>query len=120
MQADNFYRIKSVAINGAIVYSQVIKISLAESISNIEIYPNPATDGNFGVRLVNQPKGIYKIRLLNSAGQAIQNNTIEHPGGSMASTLSNNKDKLSAGLYQVQVIIPNKATASFNILINKK
>lgn len=120
MQTDNFYRIKSVAINGAIVYSQVIKISLAESISNIEIYPNPVTDGNFGVRLVNQPKGIYKIRLLNSAGQVIQNNTIEHLGGSMATTLNNNKDILSAGLYQVQVIIPNKSTASFNILINKK
>ena len=117
MMTDNFYRIKSVAGNGAIVYSQIIKISLAESISTIEIYPNPVTDGNFGVRLVNQPKGIYKIRLLNSAGQVIQNNTIEHPGGSMVTRLSNSKDKLSAGMYQVQVIISNKPTYSFNILV---
>lgn len=120
MQTDNFYRIKSVANNSAIVYSQVIKISLAESISNIEIYPNPATDGNFGVRFVNQAKGIYKIRLLNSAGQVIKNNTINHPGGSMTTTLNKHKDTLSPGMYQVQVIIPNKPTASFNILINKK
>ena len=120
MQTNNFYRIKSVAGNGAIVYSQVIKISLAEAISSIEIYPNPVTDGNIGVKLVNQAKGIYKIRLLNSAGQVIQNNTIEHPGGSIATTLSNNKDKLSAGMYQVQVIIQNKPTASFNIMVNNK
>lgn len=120
MQGDNFYRIKMVARNGAIVYSQVVKISLAQLISSIEIYPNPVTDGTIGLKLANQPKGVYKIRLLNSAGQVIQNNTIEHPGGSITTTVITNNDKLSSGMYQLQVIIPNKSTANFKIVINEK
>lgn len=120
IKGDNFYRIKSVRSNGMIVYSKVVSINLAQGAGKIEIYPNPVTDGTIGLRFANQPKGVYKIRLLNSAGQVIQNNTIEHPGGSITTTVITNNDKLSSGMYQLQVIIPNKSTANFKIVINEK
>jgi carboxypeptidase T len=40
----NLYRIKQVDKNGAITYSQVIKINTASSNSSVSIYPNPAKD----------------------------------------------------------------------------
>ncbi len=118
-QGDNFYKIKSVTNNGEIVYSKVVSIKLARNTNCIEISPNPVTNGLIGLRLINQPKGIYQIRLINKLGQIIQIKSIKSDGESIVIPVFNHHDNIVSGIYQVQVISPFKSIQNFKVLITK-
>jgi hypothetical protein len=48
----------------------------------ITVTPNPVKeDGLVKVNLVNQPKGVYRINLINTEGQVIFTKTLNHVGG---------------------------------------
>jgi hypothetical protein len=47
---NNYYRIKSIDINGEIQYSNIVKIVMSKGRLQITIYPNPVTDGNINLQ----------------------------------------------------------------------
>ncbi len=83
--------------------------------SQIIAYPNPVTDGNINLQLVNQPKGIYGIRLINKLGQVIMTKQIEHAEGSSMGTIKMNKT-LTHGTYQLEVIKPDNSRINIKVL----
>lgn len=115
--ADNFYRIRSVGINGDLKYSNVVKVNMTADPAMITVYPNPVkADGLVKISLTNQPKGLYKINLLNVKGQLILTQSINHEGGNSVYEL-----KMGTGLvhgnYLLNIISEaNKVKTGFKIL----
>jgi hypothetical protein len=42
----------------------------------ITISPNPVVDKTIRIQLYNQPSGVYNVRVLNNAGQAVYNGRV--------------------------------------------
>jgi hypothetical protein len=83
--------------------------------SQIIAYPNPATDGNINLQLMNQPKGIYGIKLINKLGQVIMTKQIEHVEGSSTETFRMSKT-IAHGSYQLEVIKPDNSRINIKVL----
>ena len=99
---DNFYRIRSVGINSNIKLSQIVKVNMQKLPTGITVYPNPVReDGLLYVSLENKPAGSYGVMLVNTLGQTIVKQTLNHAGGS-----------------SVYTIMPDKAVAHGNYLLN--
>lgn len=99
---NNFYRVKSIGKSGDIKYSGIINVKIGGSINNIDVYPNPVKNKSLTVRLTNQNKGIYTVRLFNNSGQLVYTKAVEHDGGSALQTLQLNA-AIIRGIYQLQV-----------------
>ena len=78
----NYYRIRSVDLNGSISYSTIVKVMIGTEKSDINIYPNPITDGQIHLQFMNEGAGKYGIRLLNKLGQVIMSKEITREDGS--------------------------------------
>ena len=52
----NYYRVKSVDINGKTAYTNVVKVLMGSIKQDITIYPNPITDGMIHLQL-HEPAG---------------------------------------------------------------
>ena len=78
------------------------------------VYPNPVTDGNINLQLINHSKGRYAIRLMNKSGQLIMVKQIEHEEGSSTETLK--VKLLSHGAYQLEVTKPDKSKTNISVL----
>jgi hypothetical protein len=102
----NYYRIRSVDINGKTNYTQVVKVLVGKSGSEITIYPNPLKNGTINLQLTNQPPGIYEIKLINPLGQEIISKKIIHTGGNIIETIELNSGS-AKGVYQLKVIKPD-------------
>lgn len=81
----------------------------------VTIYPNPVENGIINLQMNNMPKGIYSIRLINSAGQTILNRQINHAEGTATEKISVNKIN---GSYIVEVTKPGNSKSSNKIIIN--
>ena len=102
----NYYRIRSVDLDGKVNYSNVVKVWMEPQKSDIAIYPNPITNGIVNLQLINQPAGEYKIRLYNNAGQLLYSKQVTHAEGS--STEKINWDySLAHGMYLLEVVQPD-------------
>ncbi len=72
LDGDNFYRVKSVDIDGHLTYSSVIKISLGASVNrSIALYPNPVKGLQITLQVNNLQKGNYFVFLFNRIGQHV-------------------------------------------------
>ena len=69
--ADNYYRVRGNSLNGQRQYTAIVKVGPLSENAEMSIYPNPVTGGLVNLRLQNQPKGSYTIKVTNSIGQAI-------------------------------------------------
>ncbi|MFT3908117.1 MAG: T9SS type A sorting domain-containing protein [Ferruginibacter sp.] len=113
---DNFYRIKSVNNSGEIKYSQIVNVNMKGDPSSIAVYPNPVKeDGIVSVSMMNQPKAVYKVNLINVLGQVIFTRTINHDGGNSVYSFELN-GSLAHGTYQLQVAEGNKVKTTIKIL----
>lgn len=114
-EGNNFYRIQGIGIDGEIKYSPVMKVSTGKGRAAYEVYPNPVTDGTIQVQFINQVKGVYQVRLLNTSGQVILTEKIAHEAGSSTQTI-NPGSQLRKGYYILEVTAPDKSRQSINIL----
>jgi len=96
-EAINYYRIKSIGINGEIKYSTVLKVSTGKT--NLQLYPNPAID----VLVVSGLTPKSTIKIVNMAGAVMQN--VQPTKNTTALSLS--VSSLSKGMYMLQVISDN-------------
>lgn len=111
----NYYRIKSVDLNGKTATASVVKVLTGSTNPGISIYPNPVSNGIISLQLNNQPAGKFGIRLLNKSGQVIMQKQIEHADGSSTETIA--LDKYAPhGIYQLEVTKPDGSKSNINVV----
>jgi Secretion system C-terminal sorting domain len=103
---NNFYRIRSVSMNGEVLYSNLMTVSMGNVKQDIVIYPNPVVNGIVNLQLINQSKGNYALRVLNNLGQVIQVTQIHHEEGSALQTILLNQ-RIVKGTYHLEIIKPD-------------
>lgn len=101
----NYYRIRSIDQDGKVNYSTIVKVAVAFAKPSIGIYPNPITDGIIHLQLVNQPAGMYGMKLLNSLGQVIVSKQVGHAGGNATENIKWDYN-LAHGVYHLEVTKP--------------
>ena len=111
----NFYRVKSVSMNGGIAYSGIVKLFLGKGNSNISIYPNPVENRIIHVQMNNMPKGIYQLQLINSAGQVVFTRNVEHNDGSSSESLAPGR-YVSKGSYVLKVTHPDMSSTKHTLI----
>ena len=99
--AENYYRIKSIDMDGAVRYSPVVK-ALPERTESIRVYPNPVVGKCLQVCFSNL-KGEYKVQLRSAIGQVIYNGTVKLSGSACVTSIELSK-LTAAGKYQLIVV----------------
>jgi hypothetical protein len=112
--ANNYYRVKSVGVNGDIKYTSVVNVKLGKSGAAVSVYPNPVKDNAISVQFSNLAKGSYTVTLYNAAGQVMATKLVQHNGGSATEQMA--LPTLSKGLYQLEVK-GNETKSSQTIMI---
>ena len=101
---NNYYRIKIVEKDGSSRYTQVVRVTIDKTgNSQLTVYPNPIKNSSMNMQLQNMDKGKYTLQLINQVGQIVQEEQIEHTGGSGTQTIQLNKN-ISNGMYQLKLI----------------
>ncbi|TDH28697.1 T9SS type A sorting domain-containing protein [Segetibacter sp. 3557_3] len=113
-QGNNFYRLRSIGVNGQIQLSHVVNVFITNKKAGFLVYPNPITSGIINLQFVNQPTGIYTVRLSNAIGQLISAKSINHTAGSSTESLQLDYNVLT-GNYFLEVNGPGKIRQSFKI-----
>ncbi len=111
----NYYRVKSVDINGKSQYTNVVKVLMGTIKQDINIFPNPITDGMIHLQLTNQPGGKYGIRLHNKLGQLIISRQVNHSEGSSTELIKWDYN-LAHGLYNLEVSRPDGTVKRINVM----
>lgn len=102
LSTDNFYRIKSVGINGNILYSAIVKVGNIKTSPAISIYPNPVVDKVLNVSFINQPAGRYSLQLSNKLGQILYRATADINLDMVLRSFSLGNE-VSPGIYQLVI-----------------
>lgn len=112
----NYYRIKSIGINGQLQYSKVIKVWEGDSKSGISVYPNPSRNGIIHLLFNNQPAGKYAIRLINKWGQVVCSKQIQHTNAGRSSEEIAIDQYTAHGVYRLEVIEPGGDSENINLV----
>ena len=104
----NYYRIKSIDLNGKLQYSKIVQVFISKRNQEITIYPNPVINGIINLQFVNQPIGVYHIRLANKAGQMFVSKEINHPVDIGTEKIEINANA-AHGIYDLEIIKPDKS-----------
>jgi hypothetical protein len=102
----NYYRIKSVDLNGATATTNIVKVLMGEIGQEITVYPNPVINGKINLVLNNQQAGKYGIRIYNKSGQVIKESQVQHAEGSSTETIKLD-NYTPHGIYQLEVMLPD-------------
>ncbi|MBA2423336.1 MAG: T9SS type A sorting domain-containing protein, partial [Chitinophagales bacterium] len=92
----SYYRLQQVDYNSSTSFSETVAVNLAIS-GNINCYPNPAA--NYLIAELTQTVNDAKIYIINSLGQIC-----DIPFDIESNLLKLNTEKLSRGIYQVNII----------------
>lgn len=112
LSGTNFYRIKAIELSGKNVYTKSLRVDIGRSPKGISLYPNPVrgTEVNIGFTAL---KGQYSLNVLNSAGQVVYRQQLNHAGGTVAQSVAL-PASLKAGVYNVLITGDNyKETKMF-------
>lgn len=112
----NYYRIKSVGMDGKTAYSQVVKVLFSEDVPAVNVSPNPAQGSVINLQLVSQPRGDYHIRLMNSQGQVVFKSVMINNGGS-ASQRFTLPSSINMGIYQLELTGPGNSRQVQKVVI---
>jgi hypothetical protein len=114
-----YYRIKSISSKGAVSYSDIVKIKILNSRTDLYVFPNPVQDNIIQLQLNDKVAGQYNARLFNSAGLQLINNKIIHAGATATFQLKPTI-VLPAGTYSLEVVSPDKKTALIKVVVAGK
>lgn len=110
----NFYRIKANELSGKNVYSKALRVDIGRNPKGISLYPNPVRGSELTIGF-SALKGQYSLNVVNTAGQVVYRQSLNHAGGTVAQTVSL-PVALKAGVYNVLISGDNyKETKTFVI-----
>ncbi len=109
----NFYRIKAVELDGKSVYSKMLRVDIGRITKGITLYPNPVRGSEITIGFT-AAKGMYNMSVLNTAGQIVYRQQLNHPGGTVSQAVV--LPSLHAGMYNMLISGDNyKETRMFVI-----
>lgn len=111
-----YYRIKSISSNGAVVYSNVVQVRVIKGSPGLFVFPNPVTNSTIQLQLNKAAAGVYATTLFGNNGQVINNEIINHAGGT-ATTIITPKQRLVNGTYQLKITRPDGSTEVIKIVV---
>ncbi len=103
VNGNNYYRIKSINQSGTQEYSEIVNVKGNYVKEYFEIYPNPVISNEITIEFNNVPTGIYKAKLIGSAGETIYIKILNHQGGSSSQKMVIDAH-LPAGNYTLQIL----------------
>lgn len=112
----NYYRIKSLGIDGKVEYTVVVWVKLAKGRQAFNVYPNPIRGNKFTAEMSNIEKGIYTLTLYNAAGQQVMSRKIVHNGGNATEGID--LPAIATGVYGI-TLRGNGLNIQQTILIDK-
>ena len=115
---NNFYRIKAFDRTGLTKYSTVLNISMGKGVHNINIYPNLVINSMVNLQFTSMDKGLYQLRLMNTAGQVVFTKTIQHSGGSATQPVGLGA-VFAKGNYYLEITLPNNTKMTKTLLITE-
>ena len=98
----NFYRIKSMDIDGKINYSVIVRVNINDKKQAISVYPNPVKGNSFNLYLNNIIKGSYTLKLCDMNGKTVLNKIINHTGGSSVQNVEL-QSSVGTGMYELKL-----------------
>jgi hypothetical protein len=113
---DVFYRVKSIATDGSVTYSQLVKVTSAKSIANLSVYPNPIQANLMQLTFENQPAGLYTIQISSNNGQLVFEKAINHSGGTGLKNIVL-PASVKTGNYQLTVTDNKLSVTSLQIFV---
>ena len=116
VKGNNFYRIKSIGINGEIQYSSIVKVVLENNRQQIIVPGNQLASGNINFTFINMPAGSYEAKLLTTLGQVIKVKKIQHQEGSSTEKIELNSNNAS-GIYMLEITQPDNKKVTNKILL---
>lgn len=117
LSGSNFYRIRSVGLNGEIKYSPIVKVLTGKVLPSFTIAPNPVEGSVVNVQFKNQLAGRYTLRLLAPTGEAVFTSVKEHQGGNSTQVVQL-PSTIARGAYQLEIISPDKVREVQTLFIN--
>ena len=117
LSGSNFYRIKSLGLNGEIKYSPVVKVLTGNILPSFTIAPNPVEGSVVNIQFKNQLQGRYALRLLALTGETVFTAVKEHTGGT-STQLVELPSTIARGAYQLEIISPDKVREVQTLFIN--
>lgn len=113
LNGTNFYRVKAMELAGKSIYTKSLRVDMGRNVKGISLYPNPVKGSDITVAFT-AGKGLYTMSVLNTAGQVVYRQQLNHAGGTVAQQVS--LPSLKAGMYNVLVSGDNfKETKMFVI-----
>jgi len=114
-----FYRIKMVNKQGEVSYSEMVKVEVQHDQDNMYVYPNPVTNNTINLQLKNEAAGSYHVQLMDNSGKLLLIANFNHSGGSAVKNISL-LNKLSNGIYQMQITSPEKKNTVINVSVQNQ
>jgi hypothetical protein len=117
VSGNNFYRVKSINLDGTFKYSEIVKVNMAYlSDKSVHIYPNPVVAG-LNLQLNELPAGAYMVRIVDISGRNIESFRLQKGTNNQTFTLG--AGKLAQGFYQVMVMNAKGETVSVQPLMKR-
>ncbi len=116
LTGNNFYRIRSIAIGGAVKYSQVVKVNMNGEPSSITVYPNPIKDNIIRVSFNNVAEGDYDVRLFSQSGQLHLQQNVYHVAGNENMSIPV-QSGLAKGVYNLEISLRKGKKRVIKIMI---
>jgi hypothetical protein len=110
------YRIKGTGKDGAVLYSDVVKVQVGKGIAGMQVYPNPVRGNTIRVKLEEQAAGRYRSRLLAADGTVISSGILQHPGGSSVQEVRSSQP-LAAGTYRLELTSPAGTSTTLQVVV---
>lgn len=111
-----YYRIKCIGKNGAYLYSDQVEVTIRKATPKMYVFPNPVTNSIIGLQLNGLPAGVYETRLFDAAGKVVNYERVAHASGT-ATIQIRPKNTLVSGLYQLEVIGPDKQRTVLKVAV---
>jgi len=111
--AKGYYRIKSVDLDGSIMYSQVEEVKPVAGIVKITAYPNP-TSGIFKIRIPSQLSGTVQLSMYDDMGRLVLSDRVQVAG---TTEVPMDISRFASGNYQI--ICENRSVQYVTRIVKK-
>ena len=102
LPGNNFYRIKSLNIDGSVKYSSIVKVSSNKSQPSLTVAPNPVKGNVFNLKVNNINKGNYSLEIVNVMGQKVYVEKLQLQSGSSTVNVTF-PNSLKSGIYNINL-----------------
>lgn len=101
LNADNFYRVKGISMNGMVQYSSVVLVKAEGTQPMFSVHPNPVKNKIIQLHIMGQEEGEYRLSLVNSVGQVVHDSKVTIAAGN--SVIPVYLKNISKGIYYLKL-----------------